>query len=137
MLGILEQVEEKRSQRGETYWALILSGRRYTVWSPELVQGLQRGDQVEFTYTQSGQYRKLLELRKASPQNLNRWFQHHNERGQRIARMSCLKTAAQIIEGKRLNSTKKAELVLHVARIFEKHVLGEPTSGPKDTKVKA
>ena len=137
MLGVLERVEEKRSQRGDGYWTLIISGRKYTVWERKLVTELQPGDAVEFSYTQSGQFRKILDLRKSSPHNLNRWLDHQDERGRRIARMSCLRTAAQILDGKRLGNLKRAELVMQIARFFEEHILGEQQPPDPARKVKA
>ncbi len=137
MFGILESIEENRSQRGETYWSLTISGRRYTVWNEQLTKDLQPGNQLQFSFQQSGQYRKIVELQKISTQNrsLNPWLHQQDERTRRIARMSCLKTAAQIVEGTRLSNMKRAELVLQIARLFEKHILDDQVKSSLDEKV--
>ena len=136
MLGVLENVEENRSQRGDKYWTLIISGRRYTAWDADLLNGIQPGDQVQFAFQQSGQYRKILELRKSSAQNLGRWFHFQEDRSRRIARMSCLRTAAQVLEGKRPRNMKRAEAALHIARLFEEYIFNEQETRDQVKKVK-
>ena len=125
MYGILEKIWENRNQKGDTYWTLIISEQRYSVWDADLLKGVQEGDKVEFSFTQSGQYRKIVELHKASMYSpaRNRWLDQQERKGKQIVRMSCLRTAAQLVESKRLDPTKKAALALRIAAGFEEHVL--------------
>ena len=120
MLGRVENIEESRSKEGSPYWIITISGRRYTVWDGDLIKGLQPGENIEFFFVNSGGFRKVVALHKASSQsNLNPWL----EKGKQIARMSCLRTAAQIVEAKRLDPTKKATVILKIAGLLETYVL--------------
>ena len=127
MRGIMERLWEKTSQKGDKYWTVIISGEPYSVWTEALLQNLRPGDTVEFSFTQSGQYRKITELRKVLNynQNLSPWLVQQTEKGKRIARMSCLRTAAQVLDSKRLEPRKKADLIIQIARLLENYVLGE------------
>ena len=137
MYGILENIWENRNQRGDTYWTLSISGQRYSVWDEDLLKGLQEGDKIEFSFIQSGQYRKIVELHKASLKSpaQNRWLDHQEEKGKQIVRMSCIRTAAQLVEAKRLDPTKTATLTLRIAKEFEKHILGEKVRDSPSKKV--
>ena len=132
MQGILESVREKTSEKGYKYWTVIISGQSYSVWDEELLRSVRPGDRVEFSFTQSGQYRKIVEIRRGSHTGLrqNPWLNQQAEKGRQIARMNCLRTAAQLIESKRLDPTRKAELALRIAAQLEQYVLGQASSSP-------
>jgi hypothetical protein len=124
MYGTLEKVWANKRSDGTPYWTLSISGRRYSVWDGNLVEGLQEGDGVEFSFTQSGAFRKVVAIHKSSGAGSagNPWLQHQEEKGTQIVRMSCIRTAAQLVDGSRGEPLKKADLVLRVATLFEEHV---------------
>jgi hypothetical protein len=136
MFGVLENVDEKQSQRGEAYWSVTISGRRYTAWDQSLVDGVRPGDHVAFSYVQSGPYRKLVALSKTTTERFTRWLSHHQEKGIHITRLSCLRTAAQVTDGRSTSSLRNADIVLRVARLFEDHVRGVQGADATSKKVR-
>ncbi len=133
MFGFIERIREARQEGGETVWTLTISGREYEASDPALVRDLHSGDAVSFLYLQEGQQRRIMQLRKLPRHDApsGNWSRGTDERGERIARMSCLKTAAQILESKRLEPTRKAQLVVEIARRLERYVLGDRPAVPR------
>ena len=138
MQGVLERIWENRDRSGQKYWTLSISGQRYSVWDEVLLKDLRPGDLVEFAFTQSGQFRKIVQIQQATGPSASSstWLQQQDQRGRRIARMSCLRSATEALEGLRLKPESRAKEVLRIARLFEEYVLGEQKENAPPGKVK-
>jgi len=135
MQGIMEKIWENTTQGGDKYWTVIISGGRYSVWDKTLLEALQPGDAVDFLFTQSGQYRKICQLRRLP---LHRDSSSHpEERERHIIRMSSVRAAAHLLEGARGTPENKAQAVLDVARAFETYILGSAATAAKREEVAA
>ncbi len=138
MFGFIESIRGNGAGGDGASWTLRISGRDYVIANGDVVRQLQPGDAVQFFYLQEGERCKILRLSKVPNRGpaSSPWPRHDDERGKRISRMSCLKTAAQILDSKRLEPTRKAELVVEIARLLERYVLGEDHPAVSRRKVK-
>ena len=121
MIGTVERVEENRSQQGEAYWSLSISGRWYTAWDGALIKDVRPGSHVDFVYVQSGRFRKIIELRPVSSQASQAANDGSEQRLRRVTRITCLRLAAQLVESQRSTKAKEA---LKVAALFEQFIYG-------------
>jgi len=117
MKGTIEKIWENQRKDGEKYWVLAIDGQRYSVWEESLLAGLNPGDAVDFSYTTSGRYKKITRMARAE--------ELQEKRSREIVRMSCIRSAAELVANSEDSPEKKAELVLKLARQFEQHILGE------------
>jgi len=115
MEGKIEKIWENE-KNGKRYWVLEIGGEKYSVWDEKYVDGLSEGSVVDYNWRQSGNFRKITDLRKLDVQPLN-------SKNEQIVRMSCLRTAGEIISGERLDLRLKIERVLDTSKIFEKYVV--------------
>jgi len=115
MEGKIEKIWENE-KNGKRYWVLEIGGEKYSVWDEKYVDGLSEGSVVDYNWRQSGNFRKITDLRKLDVQPLN-------TKNEQIVRMSCLRTAGEIISGERLDLRLKIERVLDTSKIFEKYVV--------------
>ena len=114
MEGKIEKIWENE-KNGKRYWVLEIGGEKYSVWDEKYVEGLSEGSVVDYDWRQSGNFRKITDLRRLDVQPLN-------SKNEQIVRMSCLRTAGEIISGERLDLRLKIERVLDTSKIFEKYV---------------
>lgn len=118
--GKIEKIWENKTRDGTPYWVLAINGDRYSAFEQEMLHGLQEGDEIEFDWKQAGRYRNLAELRKLSASRADAPY----DRDLSIVRMSCLRSAAELLAYQRLGLEKKGELVVDLAARFEAYVLG-------------
>lgn len=129
MKGEIEKIWDNESRNGERYLGLSVNGQRYTLWEEKYFDKLQEGDVIDFEWKKSGKYRNITTI------NMNDDNGDFVERKhESIIRMSCLKSASELIAGSDLESGKRADVALDFARKFEKYVkddLEEDAPEPK------
>jgi len=133
MQGTVNRIWHNQRADGSEYWVVSVDGLRYSTWDENLVRGIREGDTVEFAFNRSGRYRNLTALKRASPPPFTTADKLvPSPKSLRIVRMSCLRTAAEMVKDSTLLPEQKVSLVLTIAQRLEKHVLGtgETRSSP-------
>ncbi len=126
MRGTIERVWENERADGSKYWVVSIDGKRYSTWDPGLLQGIQSGDAVEFTFTTSGRYKNLLAIKKLDDQQFRTADTLVvNPEALRIVRMNCLRTAAEMLKDTTLLPEQKVSMAISMAQRLEAHVLGD------------
>ena len=129
MKGEIEKIWENESRNGKRYLGISVDGERYTLWEDEYFDKLKEGDIIDFEWKKSGKYKNITKI------NMNNDDNDFMERKQEsIIRMSCLKSASELIAGSDLEPVKRADMALDFAGKFEKYVrdgLEEDAPEPK------
>lgn len=117
MKGEIEKIWENESRNGKRYLGISVDGERYTLWEDEYFDKLKEGDIIDFEWKKSGKYKNITKI------NMNNDDNDFMERKQEsIIRMSCLKSASELIAGSDLEPVKRADMALDFAGKFEKYV---------------
>lgn len=131
MKGIIEQVWENESKNGQQYLTVQIDGERYTVWDDKYFDQLQEGAEIEYQFRQSGNFSNITEVATLTENNDVPLYQ--NGRDRQITRLSCLKSAAQILAPAQVDPDAKRDMVIDTARVFERYVQeDDPGSVPLD-----
>ena len=129
MKGEIEKIWDNESRNGERYLGLSVDGQRYTLWEEKYFDKLKEGDVIDFEWKKSGKYMNITKI------NMNDDNGDFMERKQEsIIRMSCLKSASELIASSDLEPGKRADVALSFARKFENYVkddLEEDAPEPK------
>ena len=98
MRGTIEKIWENETKGKKKYHILAIGGENYSVWDPKLVEPLSEGSETEYEWTQSGDYKKITDLKKiqTGPESKP---SSRDRRSVDIIRMSCLKSASDILNG--------------------------------------
>jgi len=112
--GTLTKIDRKEKS-GKKYALLEIDGDLYSCWDEKLLYGLHEGS-VDYDWRQSGNFKKITDIKNPSGPEIE-------NKDARIVRMSCLRTAGEIISGERLDLKLKIEKVLDTSKIFEKYVV--------------
>ena len=132
MKGEIEKIWDNESRNGERYLGLSVDGQRYTLWEEKYFDKLQEGDVIDFEWKKSGKYRNITKI------NMNDDNGDFMERKQEsIIRMSCLKSASELIAGSDLEPGKRADMALGFARKFERYVKDDLEEDPPEPKKKS
>jgi hypothetical protein len=118
MKGRINRIWTNERKDGTKYWVLSIDGQRYSVWNQELVEGLNEGDVVDFEFKQSGNFRNITKLSKIKEQI------YANDTQKQIVRMSCLRSAAELLSDSGLTYDVRVKEALKVANKFEQWVIG-------------
>ena len=118
MEGKIEKIWENE-KNGKKYWVLAIGGDRYSVWDEKYIHGLSEGAVVDYKWRQSGNFRKITDLRKIDPEPEIDPYKR-DRKSIEIVRMSCLKSASEILNGLFIDPDKKVKKALEISREFEK-----------------
>jgi len=134
MKGIIEQIWENESKNGQQYLTVQIDGERYSVWDDKHFDQLQEGTEIEYEFRQSGNFKNITEVSNPAQSEQNDGPpMYHNDRDRQITRLSCLKSAAQILAPAQVDPDAKRDLVIDTARVFERYVgENDPGSLPAD-----
>ena len=134
MKGIIEQIWENESKNGQQYLTVQIDGERYSVWDDKHFDQLQEGTEIEYEFRQSGNFKNITEVSNPAQSEQNDGPpMYHNDRDRQITRLSCLKSAAEIIAPAQFESNTKRDLVIETARVFERYVReDDPGAVPLD-----
>jgi hypothetical protein len=135
MQGYVEDILHKE-RNGKPYWILKIEGNNYTVWDRKYIEGIKKGSLVAYEFKQSGNYRHITSLKP-----LEGSLAPYSQEELRIIRMSCLRSAVNLTSEMGLEYKDKVEATIHLAKQFEKYVLGDldikekaPDSLPRSNK---
>ena len=120
MKGKIDKIWENESKDGKKYWVLSINGKRYSVWDEDYLNGVDEGAMVEYNWKKSGKYQNITELRKIRSED-----PYLIQKDEQIVRMSCLKSASELLSGMDMEPEKKADMAIGIARKFQKYVKGE------------
>ena len=120
MKGKIDKIWENESKDGKKYWVLSINGKRYSVWDEDYLNGVDEGAMVEYNWKKSGKYQNITELRKIRSED-----PYLIQKDEQIVRMSCLKSASELLSGMDMEPEKKADMAIGIARKFHKYVKGD------------
>lgn len=120
MKETVDKIWENETSNGKKYWVLQIGDERYSVWDSELVEGLNEGDRIEYEWRKSGDYKKITVLTRYPPGEA--LDSQPSRKDMQIIRMSCLRSATEVLSGTNAKLDKKIEMALDIAKQFEKYV---------------
>lgn len=127
MRGTIEQVWENESKKGQKYLTVQVGGERYSVWDDKYFGTLQEGVTIDYDFRQSGNFKNMTDIEPVDGNGNGLPQYQPNGKDRQIARMSCLKSASEILAPVQLEPDSKRELTIETARFFERYVFeGEP-----------
>jgi len=138
MRGVIEEVWENESRNGQTYLTVQIDGERYNVWDTRYFDQMQEGVEIEYQFRQSGNFRHLTDIKpveaRSSTPHQSRPYRANNKDRQ-IARLSCLKSASEILAPLHVDVDSKRDMVIDTARFFERYVFeGDPGVLPHEDR---
>jgi len=128
MKGVIEQVWENESRNGQQYMTVQIGGERYSVWDKKYFDQLQEGIEIEYDVRESGNFKHLSEIRPVERPNQTPNYTNHKDR--QITRLSCLKSASEILAPLHMELEMKRDMVIDTAKYFERYVLEEDIDFP-------
>ncbi|MFC1560872.1 hypothetical protein ACFL4V_00175 [Candidatus Latescibacterota bacterium] len=120
--GKVEGIRSFRRSDGSEYWVLTIDGKQYSTFDPEHVSYIREGETVEYSYTDSGNYKRIVAIRRIC-KNSDCSNRKLTPETVRIVRMNCLRTAAELISDTKITPDGRASLAIEIARKLEDHVL--------------
>lgn len=128
--GRIEKIWHNQRADGTEYWVLTIDGQRYSTWDPEHVAYVQEGEFVEFSFTNSGQYRNLLAIRRVDDPAPAAGARIQQQPGHlpRV-RLACLRVAAALLGNTSGTPEQRVALAMSLAKRLEKYVLPIPSRG--------
>ena len=135
MKGKVQGITHETSKKGDEYLRVQIDGEIYSVWEPDYFDVLREGDTIEFEYKESGQWKNITHLLVSGPQSEGTPSidEYRLARDRQIARMSCVKSAANVLANLEMNPEEKGKRSLELAKIFEKYVYDEDITLPQQT----
>jgi hypothetical protein len=129
MKGVIDRIFQNETAAKKKYWVLSIGGERYSVWDEKYIKGLKEGNEIDFDWAPSGDYKKITDISKISmdPTDLP-----HSSRETQILRMSCLKSASSLLSGTDLTPEEKGTSTLNLAKKFEKYVTVDEESHERE-----
>jgi len=115
--GIIEKKIEIRKEDIKPFDVLTIDGQEYSCFDLGMSKLANEGDQIDFDFKQSGQYKNITAIRAIKPEAAKPKV----ERNDQIARMCALKAAVQWFEG----GAGTVENLLQTAEKFLKWIIGE------------
>ena len=131
MQGTVEKIWCNQRQDGTQYWVLSIEGTRYSTFNKELVEDISEGDWAEFSFFNSGGYRKIAAIQRLPSRATTATNNSPlSAESLRIVRMNCLRTAAEILKGSKLLPEQRLSVVTTIARQLQQYVLRPPGDDP-------
>ncbi len=123
MRGKVEQLTKESSKSGE-YLRISIDGENYSVWDTEYIDSLRIGDNIDFEYKESGKWKNITELEFVDTDQSNNSDREYNTsiRNKYITKLSCVKSASNVLANLDMEPEGKGEKVLSLARSFEKYI---------------
>ena len=121
MKGSIDKIWENETKDNKTYHVVNIGGENYSVWDSKLLDDLTEGSSVEYEWKKSGDYKKITDLRKIDA-NPGLEGPKPDRKSTEIMRMSCLRSASEVLHGLDIEPVEKTKQALDIARQFEKYV---------------
>jgi len=131
MRGVIENVWENESKNGQQYVTVQIEGERYSVWDNKYFDQLREGAEIEYDVKESGNFRHLNDI-KPVERSYRRGNGNGNSKDRQITRLSCLKSASEILAPLHMDLEFKRDMVVDTARYFERYVQEEDASLPQE-----
>jgi len=122
MKGKITRIWRNETGDGQRYCVLEIDGQKYSLWDEKYFDKLREGLEVDYEWKKSGRFKKITDIKILEPQTCR-------DRCIKIIRMSCLKSASEILYGLEGDPYKKADLAVEIAKRFEKYVLDGEVPG--------
>lgn len=146
--GEVEKIWPNRTESGKRYNVIEVGGQRYSLWDADYFDKIEKGEQVEFEYKQSGKYKNIVKFCNGSepgPGNGgnggnytenngpgNGGEEYGMDRMTKMVRMSCLKSASPLVAGTKVAYDERADKTIEMAMKFEKYIHGDFDEAPLD-----
>jgi len=133
MRGTIDKIWSNTTKKGQEYRTVRMNGQLYNVWDSKYFDQLQEGEDIEYQFKESGNYMHITDMHVAggnhrTSQN-NHNSNHNNsyipKKDKQIARMSCLKSASEIMAPVQLDPDAKKQKVIDTAKFFERYVFDD------------
>jgi hypothetical protein len=133
MRGRIEKIEPHELKDGRKYLSLSIDGETYSLWDEKYMSSLEEGMPVKYEWRKSGRFKNITKIER----NKNQGYQNANkEKNEQIIKMSCLRSACEILANAHMGPLEKGKLAIDIARMYEAHVFGilydEPELGEED-----
>jgi hypothetical protein len=124
MRGTIDHVWENETKGGQKYLTVQMNGERYSVWDSKYFDTIREGASVNYDLKQSGNFTHLIDIEPVNGNGNGNGAPPYqpNNKDRQIARMSCLKSASEILAPVQLDPDKKKQLTIDTARFFERYV---------------
>jgi len=117
MKGRIEKIWDNESRNGQRYLGISIDGQRYTLWEEQYFDQLQEGDVIDFEWKKSGRFKNITEIKYNNEDN-----NYPEKKLKSIIRMSCLKSASELISDSDVETGKRADMAIDFARKFEDYI---------------
>lgn len=129
MKGRVEGIWQNKDRRGRDFWILDVAGEQYSVWDRKFIQDLVQGDEIELLWTEAGRYKNVTKIVRLGTQPNGHAppptpIPSVDPKSLQIIRMSCLRSAADLLARSSLIPETKKQRTLEIAKDFEEYVLG-------------
>ncbi|MFC1560873.1 hypothetical protein ACFL4V_00180 [Candidatus Latescibacterota bacterium] len=131
MRGVIENLWENESKNGQQYMTVQIGGERYSVWDTKYFDQLREGAEIEYDVKESGNFKHLNDIRPIERHYL-RGNGNGNSKDRQITRMSCLKSASEILAPLHMELDVKRDMVIDTARCFERYVQEDDARLPSE-----
>jgi hypothetical protein len=123
MRGTIDHVWENETKGGQKYLTVQMNGERYSVWDSKYFDSIREGATVDYDLKQSGNFTHLIDVEPVTGNGNGNGVPPYqpNSKDTQIARMSCLKSASEILAPMQLDPDKKKQLTIDTARFFERY----------------
>lgn len=117
--GTILEIEERESKKGQIYHRVKIDSERFgtewfSCWNESLLEGIEEGSYVSFSFVKSGNFKNIESLKKA---------EKSMDKDKTITKLSCLRSAAFFLKE---DNKAGVEDVISAARRFEdEYVRGE------------
>ena len=122
MKGEVEKVWKNETQDGRRYEVLQINGDRYSLWEEDYLDRVQEGQSLEFDFRESGEFKNITKIYEKPESGSEEKRNEYDGRNRKIVRMSCLRSASQILGGSRIPAGERAEKTIEIAKKFEKYI---------------
>lgn len=129
--GRIEKIWENQTRKGKPYWVLSVAGERYSLFDEDAATRIREGDEIELEWRQSGQYRNVVSILPTKSNSDDGRSSRTYDRQDCITRMSCLRSASELLAYQQIPPERKLELALEYAKRFEDYVTGAEDSEPR------
>jgi len=123
MRGVVEEIWENEARNGQKYLTVQIDGEKYSLWDTKYFDHIQEGLEIEYDVRKSGNFKHLTDItpvKEGKEQELPAY--RRNSRDIQIARLSCLKSASELVAPVHMDIDSKQERVLELAKRFERYV---------------
>lgn len=123
MRGVIEEIWENEARNGQKYLTVQIDGERYSLWDTKCFDQVQEGLEIEYDVRQSGNFKHLTDITPVKEEKeQERPAYRPNGRDVQITKLSCLKSASEIVAPVHMDIDSKQEMVIELAKRFERYV---------------